>query len=145
MDRYCQIDTSGQSIIPNGRILQPMGQTIRIAPHPFGLALSPDGSVAVTANSGNRPFSITLIQNPLSGQPSTRQVPEGVMNVPNLLEDVFMGLAITPDNRSVWVAGGQSNQLFCYDLRTGDKIDSIACAQPEHPDGYLGDMAVQKW
>jgi len=142
--RYCEINTSGETIIPNGRIIKPMGQTVRIAPHPFGLALSPDGSVAVTANSGNRPFSITLLEAPLSGQPNIRQVPEGALNNPNLLEDVFMGLAITSDNRSVWVAGGQTNKIFRYDLRTGAKLDSIPCAQADHPDGYLGDLALTR-
>jgi YVTN family beta-propeller protein len=143
-DRYCQINPEGESIIPNGRIIRPMGNTIRIAPHPYGLALSPDGSVAVTANSGNRPFSITILEDPNSGKPRVRQVPEGAQNDPNLLEDVFMGLAITSDNRSVWVAGGQSNKVFRYDLKTGAKLDSILCAQPDHPDGYLGDLALTR-
>ncbi len=143
-DRYCQVDPAGATIIPNGRVITPMGTTVRIAPHPYGLALSPDGSVAVTANSGNRPFSITLLENPTSGQPNVRQVPEGPMNDPNLLEDVFMGLAITPDNRSVWVAGGSANKLFRFDLRSGAKADSIVCAQPDNPDGYLGDLALSR-
>lgn len=143
-DQYCKIDPKGETIIPNGRVIKPMGNTLRIAPHPFGLALSPDGSVAVTANSGNRPFSITILRNPGSGQPKTQQVPEGAMSDPKLLEDVFMGLAITPDNQSVWVAGGQSNKLFRYDLRNGAKIDSILCAQPDNPDGYLGDLVMTR-
>ncbi len=143
-DRYCQINTDGETIIPNGRIIKPMGNTVRIAPHPFGLTLSPDGSVAVTANSGNRPFSITMLENPASGQPKVRQVPEGALNNPNLLEDVFMGIAITPDNRSVWVAGGQSNKLFQYSLKSGLKLDSILCAQPDNPDGYLGDLVLTR-
>jgi YVTN family beta-propeller protein len=143
-ERYCQINPSGETILPNGRVLRPMGNTVRIAPHPYGLALSPDGSVAVTANSGNRPFSITILEQPGSGRPSIRQVPEGAMNDPNLLEDVFMGLAITPDNRSVWVSGGGANKIFCYDLRSGTKLDSIVCAQPGHPDGYLGDLVLTR-
>jgi YVTN family beta-propeller protein len=143
-DRYCQINLDGETIIPNGRVVKPMGSTVRIAPHPYGLALSPDGSVAVTANSGNRPFSITILENPASGQPKVRQIPEGAMNDPNLLEDVFMGLAITPDNQSVWVAGGISNKIFRYDLRTGAKLDSILCAQADNPDGYLGDLALTR-
>jgi len=143
-DRYCQVNAAGETIIPNGRIVQPMGSTVRIAPHPYGLALSPDGSVAVTANSGNRPFSITILENPASGQPRIRQVPEGAMNDPNLLEDVFMGLAVTPDNRSVWVSGGSANKLFRYDLRSGAKLDSILCAQPDNPDGYLGDLVLTR-
>ncbi len=143
-DAYCAIDEGGTTIIPNGRIIHPVGQTIRIAPHPFGLALSPDGSIAVTANSGNRPFSITIIEGIASGKLSARQVPEGPSNDKNLLEDVFMGLAITPDNRSVWVAGGQANKVYRFDLGSGAKLDSIVCAQPDHPDGYLGDLALSR-
>lgn len=143
-EQYCRIDPAGATIIPNGRIVKPMGRTVRIAPHPFGLALSPDGSVAVTANSGNRPFSITILENPGTGNPRVRQVPEGAMNDKNLLEDVFMGLAITPDNRSVWVAGGQSNKIFRFDLKTGAKLDSIFCGTADHPDGYLGDLTLTR-
>ncbi len=143
-NEYCKIDPKSSTIIPNGRIVQPMGPTVRIAPHPYGLALSPDGSVAVTANSGNRPFSITILENPASGAPKVRQVPEGAMNDPKLLEDVFMGLAITSDNRSVWAAGGIANKLFRYDLKTGAKTDSILCAQPDNPDGYLGDLVLSR-
>lgn len=143
-DRYCQIDTAGATIIPNGRIVQPMGRTVRIAPHPFGLALSKNGGFAVTANSGNRPFSITILENPTSPQPKVRQVPEGVLNDKNLLEDVFMGLAIAPDDRSVWVAGGQANKIYRFDLRTGAKLDSIICAQSDNSDGYLGDLVLTR-
>ncbi|HOY05743.1 MAG TPA: hypothetical protein PLO67_10105 [Saprospiraceae bacterium] len=143
-DAYCRIQPAGKSILPNGRFVEPMGQTIRIAPHPYGLALSPDGSIAVTANSGNRPFSITILENPASGNLKARQVPEGPVNDPKLLEDVFMGLAVTPDNRRVWVAGGSANKLFCFDLKSGQKTDSILCAQPDNPDGYLGDMVLSR-
>ncbi len=143
-DAYCAIEPNGTTIIPNGRFIRPVGQTLRIAPHPFGLALSPDGSTAVTANSGNRPFSITIVSGIASGNLAARQVPEGPVNDKNLLEDVFMGLAITPDNRSVWVAGGQANKVYCFDLASGAKIDSIDCAQPDHPDGYLGDLALSR-
>ena len=143
-ERYCQIDPAGETIVPNGRIVKPMGKTFRIAPHPFGLALSKDGRTAVTANSGNRPFSITILDNVAAAQPLIRQVPDGPFDDKNLLEDVFMGLAIAPDNGSVWVAGGQSNKIFHFDLRNGTKLDSIVCAQPDNPDGYLGDLALSR-
>ena len=42
-ERYCSINKSAQSILPNGRIIEPYGQTIDMAPHPFGLELSQDG------------------------------------------------------------------------------------------------------
>ncbi|PIY32184.1 MAG: hypothetical protein COZ08_07565, partial [Bacteroidetes bacterium CG_4_10_14_3_um_filter_42_6] len=62
-NRYCEVAKSGETIIPNGRILTPMGKQITVAPHPYGLVLSPDGTVAVTANSGTNPFSISVIKN----------------------------------------------------------------------------------
>jgi YVTN family beta-propeller protein len=142
--RYCSIDSVGESIIPNGRVVKPMGKTIRIAPHPYGLALSADGSVAVTANSGNRPFSVSLIRQPFSDQPQIQQIPRGAENDEQLLQDVFMGLAITRDSRQVWVAGGISNMVYLFDLNTGMRLDSIVCASAEYPEGYLGDMVLTR-
>ena len=55
-----------------------------------------------------------------------------------------MGLAVTPDNRSVWVSGGSANKLFRFDLRSGVKVDSILCAQADNPDGYLGDLVLSR-
>jgi hypothetical protein len=88
--------------------------------------------MAVTANSGNRPFSITLLKNPFSAKTEVVQIPDGAQNDQNLLEDVFMGLAITPDDRQVWVSGGKANKVYLFDLQTGAKIDSIACAVPDN-------------
>ena len=141
-DAYCKVDPEGVTVIPNGRFIRPYGQTLRIAPHPFGLTLSPDGKTTVTANSGNRPFSITIVNGIGSDRPSVRQVPEGPFNDANLLEDVFMGLAITRDNRSVWVAGGQANKVYRFDLSSGEKVDSIVCSYPGYEDGYLGDLVL---
>ena len=143
--QYCQIDKTGESIIPNGRIIKPAGKSIVTAPHPYGLVLSPDGKVAVTANSGNAPFSITVIRNfDGNGEPQVKQIPEGANNQEGILESVFMGLAITPDNRYVFVAGGQSNKIFKFDLNSGKKVDSLRCGvkdgDRDYSHGYIGDM-----
>ena len=53
-DRFVTIDKTGETIIPNGRIVAPAGKSIVVAPHPYGLTLSPDGNTAITANSGSR-------------------------------------------------------------------------------------------
>ena len=65
-NRYVSIDASHETIIPNGRIVAPAGKSIVVAPHPYGLTISPDGNTAVTANSGTGPLSITIIRNILS-------------------------------------------------------------------------------
>jgi len=64
--RYTSIDTEGVTVIPNGRLLTPAGKSLIVAPHPFGLALCRNGEIAVTANSGTSPLSITIIRNLLS-------------------------------------------------------------------------------
>lgn len=49
LNRYCQINLNGKHN-SSGRIVKPYGEFIRIAHDPFGLALSPDGSVALAVH-----------------------------------------------------------------------------------------------
>ncbi len=147
-NRFCTVNPSGETIIPNGRIIRPAGKTVRIAPHPYGLTLSPDGSTAITANSGTNPFSISILENVFSGNPTIRQIPEGVKTDDDLLSAVFMGLAVSPDNRTVYVAGGQTNKIFVFDLKTRQKTATIDCGQTfdgtDYEEGYIGDMVLGK-
>jgi YVTN family beta-propeller protein len=144
---YTSINKEGTTVIPNGRLLTPSGRSFEVAPHPFGLALSNDGNIAVTANSGVKPLSITIIRN-LTTTPEIRQVPPGFSNDAGVLESVFMGLAISPDNSKVYVAAGQENSVLVFDIMTGNKIDSVDCSISEnginYPDGYIGDMVLSR-
>ncbi|MCU0392774.1 MAG: hypothetical protein MUE81_16820, partial [Thermoflexibacter sp.] len=151
-NEYVKIDKNGKTILPNGRFITPLGKQITTAPHPYGLILSPDGNIAVTANSGTSPFSITVIKNLLSENPIVQQIPEGAGNNEGILEAVFMGLAISPDNQTLYVAGGEANKVFLFDLNTNQKKGEINCAikveennqTEDFTHGYLGDMALSK-
>jgi len=92
-------------------------------------------------------LSISIIRN-LSTTPEIRQVPPGYSTNTGVLESVFMGLAISPDNRKVYVAAGQENKILGFDLLTGNKIDSVDCSLStdghKFPDGYIGDMVLSK-
>ncbi len=147
-NRYVTIDNDGETIIPNGRILSPAGKSIVVAPHPFGLTLSPDGNTAVTANSGTNPLSITIIRDILSGHPEVQQVPPGPSTDQGVLASVFMGLAVSNDNSVVYVAGGQENCIYIFDLETGEKRGRINCAfvsdEQDYTDGYIGDLTLSK-
>ncbi len=144
---YTSITKNGTTVLPNGRLLTPSGKSLVVAPHPFGLALSSNGEIAVTANSGVSPLSISIIHN-LTTNPEIIQVPPGYSSNAGVLESVFMGLAISPDSRRVYVAAGQDNSILVFDLLTGTKIDSIDCSVSadgtEFPDSYIGDMALSK-
>jgi len=145
-NQYTHIDKQGKTIIPNGRIITPSGKSFTTAPHPYGLAISKDGNIAVTANSGIQPLSITILRNLNSGNPETQQVPPGPATDKGVLASVFMGLAISPDNKTVYVAGGQENKIYLFDINTGKKTDSIHCSfadkNVDYTHGYIGDMVL---
>jgi len=146
--RYVSIDHSGETVIPNGRILTPVGKSIVVAPHPFGLTLSPDGNTAITANSGINPLSITIIRNILSDNPEVQQIPPGPSTDKGVLASVFMGLAVSNNNSVVYVAGGQENCIYVFDLKTGEKKGTIDCSfvseMADYSDGYIGDLTLSK-
>jgi len=57
-----------------------------------------------------------------------------------------MGLAISPENDKVFVSGGQTNRIYVFDLKTGEKKDSVDCSVSEDSvvckNGYIGDMTI---
>lgn len=142
------IHKDGKSVIPNGRILTPVGRQVTVAPHPYGLVLSPDGNTLVTANSGTNPLSITIIRNIRSDAPEVQQIPPGVNTDRGILASVFMGLAISPDNKTVYVAGGQENKIYLFDLATGQPRGAIDCSSQsdtaDYSHGYIGDLVLNK-
>jgi YVTN family beta-propeller protein len=147
-DQYTKINRAGETILPNGRIITPTGRQITVAPHPFGLTLSPDGKTIITANSGTGPFSISIINDYNSTALTVKQIPETLNPEKGLLEATFMGLAISPDNQKVYVAGGQQNRIYIFDLNTNKKLGEINGSKSfdgtDYSDGYIGDMVLSK-
>jgi len=147
-NKFTHINKNGETVIPNGRLITPVGKCFMVAPHPYGLAISKDGNIAVTANSGISPLSITILRNLNSGNPDMQQVPPGPSTDKGVLASVFMGLAISPDNKVVYVAGGQENKVYIFDINTGKKLDSINCSLKagdlDYSHGYIGDMVLNR-
>jgi len=145
-DDYVIRDPKGKTIIPNGRFLTPLGQTFLVAPHPYGLILSRDGSIAVTANSGTNPLSVTILKDIHSPNPIIRQIPPSANTDKGILESVFMGIAISHDNQTVYAAGGQTNSIYLFDTHTGKSKGKIDCSaktqNANYLHGYLGDMVL---
>lgn len=147
-NQITKINTEAKTVIPNGRFITPLGKSIVTAPHPYGLTLSPDSNIAVTSNSGTNPISITIIRNILSNHPEIQQIPPTATTDKGVLASVFMGLAISPDNQTVYVAGGQENKIYLFDLTNGNPKGFIDCASKsenhDYSDGYIGDLTLSK-
>jgi len=145
---YTKIDRNGTTVIPNGRLLTPAGVSIEVAPHPYGLAISNDGSIAVTANSGVAPISISIIKNLSTSKPTVIQIPQGAKTDKGILASVYMGIVISNDNKLIYVSGGQEDKIYVFSVEDGSKKDSIDCSKSldgmSYTDGYIGDMVMDK-
>jgi YVTN family beta-propeller protein len=147
-ERYTKININGEAILPNGRIITPVGQQIRVAPHPYGLILSHDGNTILTANSGTKPFSLSVIQNFIDDQPSVFHIPESESEAEGVLESVFMGLAFSPDDQLFYAAGGNSGDVMVFEVASRKLIHKIdlntAFGKKQFRGSYTGDLTLSK-
>lgn len=127
-DRPTHIDPTGETVLPNGRLITPQGVQVTVEPHPYGMALSPDGNSLVTANIGTWPFSLSIISGLASNAPEVEQIPSGYPPKNSEVEpsSVYMGLAIAGDNRTVYVSEGDTGNIDVYDLQNGRRSHVIA-------------------
>ena len=119
------IDGVHAAVLPNGRLVTPAGTEVNVqAPKPFGMALSPDGQMLATVNSGAAPFSLTLISQLGSATPGVRRID---------VNATFMGVAFSPDSKRVYVSGGENGNLWIGDTTTGTIVGSINLNGAAHP------------
>jgi len=88
--------------------------------------LSPDGKTLVTVNSGTQPFSISIITGLDQPEPHVAQIPPGFKSADADPQSVFMGAAIAPDNRTLYVSEGNNGKIGIFDLVTHQRISSIS-------------------
>ncbi len=143
-----KIDRQARTVIPNGRVITPRGRQVEVAPHPYGLVLSPDGSMAVTANCGVQPFSVSVITAILGETPSVRQIPKGFDTDEGVLASVYMGLAVSADNRTLYVGGGQEGKVVIIDLFEDSRTSEIEAnglfGGKAYEDSYIGDLTLSR-
>jgi len=124
--RPVKIELAGETILPNGRLISPLGRHVKVAPHPYGLALSPDGKTLVTANSGTHPFSASIITELDSTEPQVAQIPPGFKPADADPDSVFMGVAVGPDNRTLYLSEGNNGRIGIFDLVTHRRLYSVS-------------------
>ncbi|HOY12588.1 MAG TPA: hypothetical protein PLY70_05585, partial [Saprospiraceae bacterium] len=104
----CIINEKGKSVLPSGRTLTPAGQLVRITHDPFGLAISPNGRKAVSLHNGV--FSIIQITDL-----QTTRVPSYDKTIVSPLSNgSFLGVAFNPDNKTIYLSGGDNGAVIIY-------------------------------
>src|ERR1035437_10930343 len=99
---------TGESLLPNGRLLTPSGTQTEVAPYPFARALTPDGRRVVVACMGADDQSLHLLD-----------AATGKTLVKEPVKKSWLGLAVAPDGKRVYVAGAGGKNVLVYPLRGG--------------------------
>jgi len=135
-----------ESVLPGGRMIEPLGRAFQTGPGAFGLAISPDGKFAVTANGGPDRFSLTVLD--LSSEPwqatqlraKKKDDKEDAGKDDDDWQSVFMGLAFS-DNRRLFASDGNSGRVREITLPSGRVQNIYHLDQGEWRDSFSGDLA----
>lgn len=139
---FCRIRETGTSVLPSGRYVTPAGQLVRITHDPFGLALSPDGTTAVTLHNG----AFTRLD--LASLAAVR-VPSYDKKIASpFSKGSFLGVAFSADSKKVYLSGGDNGAVIVYDLATFQRLDSIslngAFGGQQYVDSFTSDLVVNE-
>ena len=141
-DGFTHIDKTGKTILPSGRYVTPAGSTIQITNDPFGMALSPDGSKTVTLHNG----VFTIINNATL---NNTRVPSYDNSIPSpLSKGSFLGVAFSPDSKTVFLSGGDNGAVIVYDIDKLQKLDSISLNGTvngvDYEDSFTSDLLLNE-
>ncbi len=146
-------NNSAAPVLPNGRVLTPRGKHTVVAAHPFGLTLSPDQQTLVASCNGTEPFALSILTKLQSDQPTLEQIKadrERTRNSKVKDEDddefrtVFMGLAIAPDNRTLYASGGNQGAVFVFDLQARRRLATIKLNDERYQNSFLGELKLTR-
>ncbi|HDL18467.1 MAG TPA: phosphoesterase [Bacteroidetes bacterium] len=140
--RYCRVQPAGESVIPSGRVVTPAGEVVRITHDPFGLVLSPDGSLALAIHSN----VLTVIRT---------DEPKSAIRLPGYRGEYanpfggkgsYVGAVITKDNAKAYLSGGDSGDILFFDLKTLKTVKRISIngksSGKKYEDSFVGDIAL---
>ncbi len=89
--------------LPTGVVLDPAGPSIALGSMPLTMVLSPDSTRVVVLLSGFREQGLQVVD------PARRQVTQTLVQ-----PAAFLGLAYSPDGRSLYASGGSQDVIYRY-------------------------------
>lgn len=101
-------DPAGARLLPTGRQLDPVGISHDLGSMPLGMALSPEKDRVVVLLNGWATQGIQVVDR--SSGRVLQMLP---------LPAVFLGLAFSPDGKSLYVSGGNDDVIYRYDWQSG--------------------------
>src|SRR5690349_14412235 len=122
-------DTPDRSdvLLPTGRVLHPAGRTVDVGNMPLAVAVAPGGRYAALLLGGWRERGVQIVD-----------VDSGrvVQTLPQA--GAFVGLAFSPDGRTLFASGAHRNVIYMYgwDSSRAALQDSIILGKPDSTSGH---------
>ncbi len=115
---------TGEMLLPNGRLLTPAGTQTEVAPYPFAIALTPDGTRVVAACTGADDQSLHLLD-----------AATGKLLAKEPVKKSWLGLAVSPDGRRVYLSGAGGKNVLVYRLESDRFVaeDALPLRKADEP------------
>jgi len=136
---------AAESILPGGRMIDPVGRQHYTGPGPFGLAVSPDGKLVVSADGGPNRYSLTVLEKEGNRWRITRHnaQPANGDDEEAPWRSVFMGLAFD-GGHELYASEGNSGRVRLLAPRSGDTQYVYNLNEEGFRDSYTGDLALDR-
>jgi YVTN family beta-propeller protein len=108
-----KLKATGQVLLPNGWKLSPAGRSLPLGDLPLNLQLSRSGKMLAVTNNGQSTQSVQLVD-----PQSEKLLDEKV------LAKSWYGLAFSPDEKDLYVSGGNDNLILDYHIANSKLNDA---------------------
>ncbi|MCU0709058.1 MAG: beta-propeller fold lactonase family protein [Pirellula sp.] len=98
----------GETLLPNGWTLKPVGTQIELGDFPSRMKLSPDGRFAAVLHTGWGTHEVRMVL-----------LEDGTVTSSVAVDQAYQGLCFSPDGKRLYVSRGEDEAVYVYDHRDG--------------------------
>ena len=126
----------GGFLLNSGWRVKPAGTQVPLSTLPMASVLSSDGRYLIALNGGYQPPSLSVLETKDGHEIGRTPVPDG-----------WLGLALAPNGRTLWVGGGSKASIFEFSFDANGKLQpartfEVVKTADITPHDFIGDVAV---